>query len=420
MAGKTRAANGEGRRPIQRADGRWWSQATYYDAKGLSKRKDIYASTSKECVQKKRAFLADIQTGKLPSNSKQTVTQFISEWLATRRDLSARTIEGYEMYLRRHIETSKLGQKVLAEVQRADIRTFMAGLADKKIASGKKQLAPGTIRRIMAVVGSALRVAYGDGILLRDPMHQVKLPPPGEPRLDTLTPAQVRKLWQAVQNHPMSALFALAPTLACREGELLALKWSSVVLDGPEPHIKIVASLGRVKGKGLVFGPPKSKAGLREIPLGKDQVAVLKAHRVRQNTVRLNVGEMWEDNDLVFCTMSAAPGPLSFGKPLDKGNILRHWRKICKRAGLPMLTFHALRHTALTQMAAAGVNPETIRQIAGHSDVRITLAWYTHPTQGVKRQAIDKLSDLYASAPDEDSADGGANTPPASGTEGGS
>jgi integrase len=68
--------------------------------------------------------------------------------------------------------------------------------------------------------------------------------------------------------------------------------------------------------------------------------------------------------------------------------------------------FHALRHTAFTRMAVAEVNPETIRQLAGYSDVRVTLAVYTRPTATMKCQAVRLVGRLYAEAEVADQEEG--------------
>jgi integrase len=148
---------------------------------------------------------------------------------------------------------------------------------------------------------------------------------------------------------------------------------------------------------------------VRTIPLDDTQVEALRDHRRRQQELRRFAAHLWEDNDLVFCTCHLTP-PVSCGKPLDRRNVYRQWQRIVRSAGVSAATFHALRHTGLSGMAEDGVNPETIRQIAGHSDVRITLAWYTHPTDEMKRRAIEGLSGRYGSprsaqARDEDEED---------------
>jgi integrase len=56
--------------------------------------------------------------------------------------------------------------------------------------------------------------------------------------------------------------------------------------------------------------------------------------------------------------------PISFGKPFDARSIKRKWKALLKKAGLPDVRFHGLRHTAFTHMAEQEVNPETIRQLA--------------------------------------------------------
>jgi integrase len=373
----------------QRKDGLWEGKTTFKKPDGTVGRKTVYGRTSREVQAKVVALLSDIQRG-LPvrSNERETVNQYLDRWLQGRRDLSENVQANYRSHLEKHIKLSSLGKMRLTGVQPADIRIFINTLLDSGLSNS-------TVRHILAIVSGGFRTAVGDGLVARNPVSLVKLPKPAPPKTDTLTPAEVRRLWTVAKDDFLYALWVLAPTLGCRQGELLALRWDNVTLDGSQPEIRIEASMKRVTGKGIVRGTPKTESAYRSIPLDDMHIQVLRQHRARQNETRLQAGEKWEDNDLVFCTSNKLH-PVSFGKPLDARSITRRWKALLKRTGLPNKRFHDMRHTAFTHMAAAEVNPETIRQLAGHSDVRVTLAVYTHPTAEMKRRAVGVLSELYS------------------------
>ena len=69
----------------------------------------------------------------------------------------------------------------------------------------------------------------------------------------------------------------------------------------------------KVTDHGLDFGPTKNKASRRSVPLNKSAVSALKAHRLRQNEERLRLGELWQDQDLVFSNR--------VGKPINPSNL---------------------------------------------------------------------------------------------------
>jgi integrase len=111
---------------------------------------------------------------------------------------------------------------------------------------------------------------------------------------------------------------------------------------------------------------------------------------VRRNEERLKVGELWQDNDLVF--------PNTVGKPMNAGIFYRREvQPLLERAGLAGegFTFHSLRHTFATALAAKGVHPSTAQKMLGHSDIRMTLAIYTHATDDMQDAATAALEGAF-------------------------
>ena len=104
----------------------------------------------------------------------------------------------------------------------------------------------------------------------------------------------------------------------------------------------------------------------------------------------MKAGELWEDNDLVF--------PNTLGKPMNAGNFYRReFQSLLERANLAdkEFTFHSLRHTFATTLADKGVHPSTAQKMLGHSDIRMTLAIYTHATDGMQDAATAALESAF-------------------------
>ena len=117
----------------------------------------------------------------------------------------------------------------------------------------------------------------------------------------------------------------------------------------------------------------------------------LKAHSVRQNEERLQEGQRWQDNNLVFSN--------TVGKPINPGNLYRRsFQPLLEKAGLADqgFTIHSLRHTFANKLAARNVNPGTAQKMLGHSDVRMTLAIYTHATDSMQDAATDALEAAFS------------------------
>jgi integrase len=106
-------------------------------------------------------------------------------------------------------------------------------------------------------------------------------------------------------------------------------------------------------------------------------VEALKAHRARQAEVRLKAGSLYQDEVLVFAS--------EIDTPLEPSNIdRRSFKPLLKKAGLPNIRFHDLRHTCATVLLSQGVNPKFVQELLGHADIKLTLGTYSHflPSMG--------------------------------------
>ena len=165
---------------------------------------------------------------------------------------------------------------------------------------------------------------------------------------------QSRALLQAVDGDRLEALYVLALTTGMRQGELLALRWRDVDLEGAALSVR--GSLSR-SSTGLTVVEPKT-VGRRHIPLGIIAVDALRRHRVTQAAERLHQGPGWMDNDLVFAN--------EVGKPIEASNLLRRsFEPLLKKAGVPRIRFHDLRHSAATLLRSQGSHPKVVSEPGG-------------------------------------------------------
>jgi site-specific recombinase XerD len=108
-------------------------------------------------------------------------------------------------------------------------------------------------------------------------------------------------------------------------------------------------------------------------------------HKERQAEERLSLGNAHHDGGLVFC--------LADGTPVDPRNFARSFKQILKRAGLPQMRVHDMRHTFATLMLELGESPKTVQTMLGHSRVAITLDSYSHVSlEELERRAAAKLN----------------------------
>src|SRR5262249_8267230 len=155
-----------------------------------------------------------------------------------------------------------------------------------------------------------------------------------------LTPDQARTLLDAAQGDRLEALYGVALACGLRMGEILGLSWQD--LDLEHARMAVSQALQRQKGRGLVLGETKTDRSRRTIGLPAPLVTALRAHRVRQLEERLAAGSRWHDQGFVFASR--------LGTALEPRNLHRAFKRMLKRAGLPDIRSHDLRHSAASLM----------------------------------------------------------------------
>jgi len=161
-----------------------------------------------------------------------------------------------------------------------------------------------------------------------------------------------------------------------RRGEALALRWADVRLDRCELSIK--GSLTR-RGRELVVSDAKTQRSRRVVSLSPAMVRLITEHRAEQVAERLRAGNLWEDTGFIFAT--------EFGCPVDPRNLLRTTTIAAKRARLPQISVHTLRHTYATTALLNGVPMHVVSRNLGHSSIMISADIYGHLTDDAARSA---------------------------------
>ena len=367
-----RRGNGEGS-ITKRKDGLYMARYWVETPMG-KKRKTVYAKTRREIDEKLTKAKADRSRGLIFEGDRETLSAYLERWLSdvVRDTVKENMLENYTYLVRRHI-IPELGHLRLKDLKTDQVRH----LYRKKLDSG---LSNRTVQLIHTTLRKALQQAVSDGILPRNVCEAVKAPRRVKKEMQILTPEQARKFLKAAKGDRLEALYVLAITTGLREGELLGLRWSDVDLEGGK--LQVLRQLTRTKN-GLSFTPPK-RGRSRVVRLTDTAVAALKAHKAVQNGERLKAGSLWKDNGLVFTS--------NVGTPVDVGNLTyRSFRPLLKRAGLPQIRIHDLRHTAATLMLGRDVHPKIVQEMLGHSTITQTMDTYSHVLPDMQDQAVSAI-----------------------------
>ena len=363
----------------KRADGRWEAAITLEGGK----RKRHYARTRQEASVWLAAATRDRDRGLLPIPERQTLAQFLTDWLAVKRATlhSPRTYDRYEEVVRLHLLPS-LGKVPLVKLTAQQVQR----LYNDKLDAG---LSATTVHHIHAVLHTALAAALRQAVVQRNVADLVEKPRMRRRQMTTWTPEQARAFLAAAADDRLYALYVVGLSTAMRQAELFGLRWRDIDLDGAS--LSITTAVQRSRLAGLRFAEPKTASGRRHIALSGPTVTALRAHRARQMDERLALGPAWQDLDLVF--------PNTVGGPLQRSNLeFGSFRPLLRTAGVPRIRFHDLRHTAATLLLLQGIHPKVVSEMLGHASVAITLDLYSHVLPNMQRQAADELGRLLGSS----------------------
>lgn len=270
------------------------------------------------------------------------------------------------MHIRRHISPA-VGRLKLSRLTAAHIQSLYAA----KLRDGLK---PSSVRYIHAVLHRALEQAVRFNLIPFNPASRVDPPKVRQEEITPLDAEEARTFLDAARGVRFEALYVLSLTVGIRMGEALGLRWSDVDLEART--LRVSRQLQRMHGGGgLVFSEPKNASRLT-IDLLLKTVETLRSHRKSQLEEKL-MATGYDDSGLLF-----AAGK---GTPLDAQNIVNHYFKpLPRRAGLPDIPSHDLRHTCATLLLFRGPHPKLVQHLLGHASIQLTLDRYSHwiPSMG--------------------------------------
>src|SRR5829696_2898365 len=353
--------NGEGS-ITRRKDGLYMGRYSVQTATG-SKRNTIYGKTRQEVSETLDQALADRNSGLIFDAENLTVGEYLDRWLrdSVQGSVRASTYKSYGHQVRRYLKPS-LGQMKLRKLSPMHLQGLYREMQDRGLSAR-------TVQYAHAVLHRALEQATRWGMVGRNVAEDVDLPQVRCEEMRPLNRDQTRALLKAAEGHRLEALYIVAVHTGMRPGEILALKWDDVDLDFGTLQLNRALSDGE-------FTAPKTARSRRRIKLTTGSVKALRAHRRRQLEERMQRAGLWQDYGLVF--------PSTVGTPLSHRNLVRSFKSLLKRAGLPSSTrLYDLRHTCATLLLNSNVHPKYVQELLGHASIAQTLDTYSHVLEGM-------------------------------------
>ncbi|MFN3683009.1 MAG: tyrosine-type recombinase/integrase [Fimbriimonadaceae bacterium] len=356
MARRRRRDSGTG--SIYRS-GEWWIAQVEagYGPDGRRRYSRKRCRTHEAAVEALKRMLEKADQGRLATGPDVRLDQHLRAWLQTvvEPNRAPKTAEQYRWLVEAHI-SPVLGRRPLRRLTRKDVQALLSEKARRE-----PPLSHSTLRLIRAVLHAALQDAVRDGILAENPARGVEIPRARKGQRSPLSLQEARALWRAAAEEGSFGLlvrFLLAT--GCRIGEAAGLRWQDVDL---ERRLAVVRGQAqRLSGLGVVRTDWTKTGRERPVPIPEEVARDLGVLRVVEPSA--------DPEGIVFLNPA--------GGRVDKDWFNRRLKELCRKAGVPPVSAHALRHTAATIGVSRTKDLKAAQGILGHANLATTAQVYTH------------------------------------------
>lgn len=251
---------------------------------------------------------------------------------------------------------------------------------------GRQTLSNATIQYHHRLISSILSTAEEWEAIKSNPCRKVKPPKVTRSAPKYLDDEQAVRFLGAIQTEPPKyrAIGVLLILTGMRRGEALGLEWKDIDFDHEVINIRRTSQY--VEGYGIITDETKNNSSARAIKAPSSLMAELRKYKAYQTEERLKVGDRWHDTGRLFTQWD--------GKPMNPDSVNTWMRGFLKRAELPEITPHSLRHTNATLQIANNVPLTTVAGRLGHATPATTTKIYSHEIKSADAAAAEMLDDL--------------------------
>lgn len=299
--------------------------------------------------------------------------------------LEQSTLNLYEYLFRLHI-LPVFNDVNITHIGVADIQRFKSQLLKKQQHNTRsnKSLSAQTVKHCLKLVRQMMDYAVECEYIRTNPCHKVKDPIVSNREMSYLKPNDVRLLLDAVDEEWYCAILTTISG-GLRRGELLAMKWQYINWETHQYFVRETVKK-RKKGGPLMLGPPKTKPSVAPVDLSPACMDALKSHRKSQAELKLKMGHKYQDQNLIFATqIGTIYNPENF--------VNRYFKPALKKAGLPLIPFHGLRHTCAALLIHQKASPKFIQKQMRHASITTTFDIYGHLISEQGKAEMSKLDE---------------------------
>lgn len=343
------------------------------------KRYSVYGRTVKECREKELKKRLEIEKGTYKSGRDQTCSEYFEKWQEARRGTVKETTLRVRNTLWNRISAAQIdkaghtfGSLKLSEVETQNVRDLQKTLSE--------DLSTRTVNESISLLNGMYRTAIQERIVDWNPCGAVRrLQRTEAPMVETihraLTIEETKAFLKAAEDlHSYYLpLYRFLLNTGCRVGEAGAIKAADIGAGA----VQIRRTLTRTESGGYMIGKDtKTAAGVRKIPLRAEAKAAIRDQR---RNVELCTGVLNIDKPIFLSPR---------GTLLKSEGVNRDMMRICKAAEIEYFSVHAFRDTFATRCIESGMQPKTLMDIMGHSDINMTFALYGHVLDNTKEEQL--------------------------------
>lgn len=387
-------SNGEGSSGWVTQNGKkYWriTLTTGYDPlTGKQIRKKIYGKTQKEAKEKLKAFKENF----VNNSDDSTLGNFYYDWLwnIKKAALKASTFEKWEGIYRNYIKPNKgLNNAKITDIDTMYLQKITTALLKKHTVS--------QIKTLNSCLGNCFRYAKSINKIKYNPVEGIIYPKNHEvidEKENYITEEEQKSLISVLETDDLQGIILIGLMCGLRLGEAMALQVPDINFNNMSINVtksvKYVWTGERNKhGKKIYENKvtiPKTKKSIREVPLPSMLKPVLKSLIRKNMENKLRLGILYCDNNLIFCNEN--------GEYIDNKKPNRHLKIALKKAKINSdIHYHSLRHIFITNCLSKDINPRTVMDWVGHSDIKMTMLVYAEINKDKNKKEYEKINCMF-------------------------